>query len=105
VVDHDVEAEDLVAECVIHVVGLARPKQVMHVRLCEAHSLYNDLVNFIFDAIAGEHAKLGLDLIQDELIRALASNIVRILVRVLHKGTRLLIDGVVSEVHAEVVEI
>ena len=67
-VDHDVEAKDLEAERVVHVVGLAGAEQVENVRLRQAQRLHDDLVNFVLDPLACEHAELHLDPVQHRLV-------------------------------------
>ena len=50
VVDHHVKAEDLEAQGVFDVVGLARSIQVVHVWLSKTHSLNDNIVDFILDS-------------------------------------------------------
>ena len=98
-VDHDVEAEDLETKTVFDVVGLARPVQVMDVRLGQAHRLHYDLIDLVEHPLLGLEAVVMSNLVKHELIRALTSNVICVWIIILDEGARLLIDRVVGKVH------
>ena len=104
-VDHDVKAKNLKAERVVHVVGLARAEQMEHVRLRQAQRLHDYLVNFVLDSLARQHAELHLDPVQHRLVRPLTSHVIVVFVCVLNEGARLLIDCIVGQVHAKIVQV
>ena len=104
-IKHDVEAENLEALTVLNVVWLARAEQMMHMRLRQTHRLHNDLIDLIEDPVLGHEAVVARYLLEDKLVGALTPHIISILVLVLHEVARLLIDGVVGQMHAQVVQV
>ena len=78
---------------------------MVHVRLCKTHSLHDDLINFILDSVHGLQTKVILQFLEHKLIGAFTSLIIGSCVVILDKGTRFLVDGVVSQVHAQVVQV
>lgn len=104
-IEHDIEAEQLEAQAVFDVVRLTRPVQMMHMRLGQAHCLDYDLIDLILNPLLGHQAVILRELLQDELIAALRTNVICVLILVSHEIVRVLIDGVVGQVHAEVLEV
>ena len=84
-INHDVEAENLEAELVVHVVRVARSEQMMNMGLCQAQRLTDDIVNFALDSFACHQTESHLQNIEDMLIRAFATDIISSRIGVLHK--------------------
>ena len=59
---------------------------MVNVRLCQTHSLDDDLINLSLNLSRSEQAVVLLNLLEDELVRALATDIISILVTILHKA-------------------
>ena len=104
-VNHDVETEDLETKTVFDIVRLARAEQVIHMRLSQTHRLDYDLIDLVEHSLLGHLAIIGANFVEYELVGALATYIICVLAFILDKVARLLIDRVVSQVHAKVIQI
>lgn len=51
VINHDVEAEDLETERIVHIIGVACFEQMIHMRLRHTQGLHDNVVNFAFDTV------------------------------------------------------
>ena len=71
---HNIEAKYLVTHCVLNVVWLTGPEQVVHVGLSHAHSLHNDVVDARFQLIGLDDAVVTADFVKNKLVRPLTSD-------------------------------
>ena len=104
-VEHDIEAQYLKAKAVLNVIWLARAIQVVHVRLGQAHSLHDDLINVTLHPLHRFIPVIQLYLLQYELVRSFTTYIIRVTRRILHKIARLLVNSIIGQVHAQIVKI
>lgn len=72
----------------------------MNMGLRQAHCLDNDIVYLAFYAFTSFGAKLFLDYFKNMQVGTFTADIVRIYIFVLDKCKRLLIDGIVGQMHA-----
>ena len=84
-IEHDIEAEYLKTKAVLDVIWLARAIQMVYVRLGQAHSLHDDLIDIALYPLHRLIAVIQLNFLQYKLIRSFTTNIVRVTCRILHK--------------------
>ena len=78
---------------------------MVHVGLRKAHRLHNDLINLILDSIHCLQAKVVREFFQYKLIGTLATLIVSRRIVILYECSRFFIDGVVCQVHAQIIQV
>lgn len=75
---------------------------MMDMGLSQAHGLYNDVIDLILYALFGQQPIVFSQFPQDELVRSFTAYIVGFSVFILYEIARLLINCVVSQVHAQI---